>query len=225
MALAPYVNVDTAAENGVAGPNIVFKGANIHIISGLGQTQDGGSGLGNLIIGYDEFSGTLNPGDRGGSHNLIVGIYHKFLNTASAGVVLGFENTIGGDFNTVLGGQTNEVNNTAFSTIVGGESNIIGSNAPDSAILGGIDNAIDGGWGSIIGGSNNTCGNGSDYAVVVGGSGNTANGTECVVLGGGGGNGWQGNVATGLESVILGGHNQTATNSFSIAPQSLSQYP
>jgi uncharacterized coiled-coil protein SlyX len=60
LALAPFVSVDANSENGVAGPNIKFTGANIHILSGSGATDDnlshGGSltGLGNLIIGYDE---------------------------------------------------------------------------------------------------------------------------------------------------------------------------
>ena len=57
LQLGPFVIVDPNPENGVAGPNIVFTGANIHIINGAGSTQGfygGGNGLGNLIIGYDE---------------------------------------------------------------------------------------------------------------------------------------------------------------------------
>jgi len=52
LALAPFVSVDPNPENGVIGPHITFKGANIHIISGMGATNDNGSrsGLGNLII-------------------------------------------------------------------------------------------------------------------------------------------------------------------------------
>jgi hypothetical protein len=40
---------------GVVGPNIVFTGANIHIVDGSGSTDDNGGalrGLGNLVIGY-----------------------------------------------------------------------------------------------------------------------------------------------------------------------------
>jgi hypothetical protein len=49
------VSVDPNSEDGVNGPNIIFKGANIHIV-GSGTTNDNGNptGLGNLIIGYDE---------------------------------------------------------------------------------------------------------------------------------------------------------------------------
>jgi FtsZ-binding cell division protein ZapB len=56
LALDPYVAVDPNAELGVAGPNVIFHGANIHLVSGSGATDDRGTprGLGNLIIGYDE---------------------------------------------------------------------------------------------------------------------------------------------------------------------------
>ena len=56
LALAPFVTVDPNPSIGVIGPNIIFCGANIHIRSGSGSTDDGGTprGLGNLIIGYDE---------------------------------------------------------------------------------------------------------------------------------------------------------------------------
>ena len=56
FALNSFVTVDPIPENGVIGLHITFKGANIHIVSGSGSTNDNGSstGLGNLIIGYDE---------------------------------------------------------------------------------------------------------------------------------------------------------------------------
>lgn len=97
LALGPFVSVDPNPEVGVIGPNITFSGANIHIVSGSQATDDHGNptGLGNLIIGYDEdpnlpLTGDstsfgipimqlpggpspLLPGDRGGSHNLVIG--------------------------------------------------------------------------------------------------------------------------------------------------------
>ena len=56
LLLGPFVTVDPNPEIGVIGPNITFTGANIHIVSGSGMTNDNGNprGLGNLIIGYDE---------------------------------------------------------------------------------------------------------------------------------------------------------------------------
>jgi hypothetical protein len=84
LKLGPFVTVDPNPENDVIGPSITFKGANIHIVSGSGATNDnylshGGSftGLGNLIIGYDEdprsvdpLAPPLTPAERAGSHNL-----------------------------------------------------------------------------------------------------------------------------------------------------------
>jgi hypothetical protein len=69
LLLGPFVSVDPDPEIGVIGPNIIFSGANIHIVSGSGSTDDGMlnnpsatlRGLGNLIIGYNE-----DPGKRPG---------------------------------------------------------------------------------------------------------------------------------------------------------------
>ena len=58
--LERYVTIDTNPINGVAGPHILITGANVHVRSGSGVTDDnvsgGGTltGLGNLIIGYNE---------------------------------------------------------------------------------------------------------------------------------------------------------------------------
>jgi len=38
LQLGPFVSVDPNPENNVVGPNIVFKGATIHTISGSGNT-------------------------------------------------------------------------------------------------------------------------------------------------------------------------------------------
>src|SRR5208282_1525258 len=79
LALAPYVTVSAGSINGLSGPHVVFHGANVHIESGSGTTVDS-TGLGNLVIGYNEDS--TNPPvidtARGGSHNLIVGDQHQF---------------------------------------------------------------------------------------------------------------------------------------------------
>ena len=41
LLLNNYVSMDPNPENEVAGPNITFTGANIHIVSGSGATDDG----------------------------------------------------------------------------------------------------------------------------------------------------------------------------------------
>jgi hypothetical protein len=80
LALGSFVSVDSGAENGLAGPNIIISGANVHIESGSGTTVDT-TGLGNLVVGYDEDSiapSTID-GNRTGSHNLIIGSQHQFV--------------------------------------------------------------------------------------------------------------------------------------------------
>jgi exonuclease VII small subunit len=43
LLLGPFVNIDPNPEIGVIGPNIIFSGANIHIVSGSGSTNDNGN--------------------------------------------------------------------------------------------------------------------------------------------------------------------------------------
>jgi hypothetical protein len=96
LALGPFVSVDPDSELGLAGPHIIFSGVNIHIESGSGSTYDG-SGLGNLVIGYNEFPNDGGPGGphlRIGAHNLVIGAEHRF--TADGGLVAGRLNTISG---------------------------------------------------------------------------------------------------------------------------------
>jgi hypothetical protein len=159
LELGPFVSVDPNRKNGVIGPHITFTGANIHIESGSGATDDhlstGGSltGRGNLIIGYDEdpaaLGSPLNPGDRGGSHNLVIGRWNRFGQFAFGGLVAG------------------EANSIMFeaASVSGSQFNVSGSYAS-----------------SVIGGVTNTASGGS--ATVCGGGGNTAGGYEAVVIGG-----------------------------------------
>jgi len=97
LAIGPFVTVDVNPENGVSGPHITFKGANIHIVSGSGRTDDQ-SQLGNLIIGYDELplDAPLPNGDRQGSHNLVLGRYNHFPVDGNANLIGGMNNTASG---------------------------------------------------------------------------------------------------------------------------------
>jgi hypothetical protein len=169
LGLGPYVSVDANSENGVTGPNIKFTGANIHILSGSGRTDDnlpnGGSltGLGNLIIGYDGLDPLQVP-SRGGSHNLVVGDTHSFTSSAYGGLVAGLHNTIDGAYNTVTGGESNTSSGFA-SSVTGGTGNYSTSNSS-----------------SVSGGSGNTAS--FDNAIVTGGEFNNANAPQAVVIGG-----------------------------------------
>jgi FtsZ-binding cell division protein ZapB len=159
LALATYVSVDRNVESGVIGPNIVFSGANIHIVSGSGTTDDnlskGGSltGLGNLIIGYNEdpadpalrYGGIpLGPGDRGGSHNLVIGRGHRFTKAAFGGLVVGEVNKISSSEASILGGGNNTASGDVAS-VGGGVGNTAGG--VGASVLGGIDNFTDSDFG------------------------------------------------------------------------------
>jgi hypothetical protein len=171
QALAPYVSVSQATQNGVAGPNITFTGANIHIVDGTNQTNFT-NGTGNLLIGYDELPtaqagySPLPAGGRSGSHNPIVGKYHSFPvgcgnvivgegNTAkySAEFVAGQGNIASGVYASVLGGFENTASGAA-AVVCGGQSNTTSGQA--SVELGGINNQECGTNSITLGGISNT---------------------------------------------------------------------
>jgi hypothetical protein len=236
LALAPFVSVDASAENGVKGPNIVISGANVHIESGSGTTADS-TGLGNLVIGYDEDSlaaSTIDP-NRTGSHNLVVGPDHQF--TASGGAVFGFGNFISSNAASITGGDCNAAGATAFpaglsncfeanpgidsvsggelntsngsgSSVNGGQSNT--SSSQDSSVSGGAFNTSSGAGSSVSGGKQNTAS--KDDASVSGGLLNTASGQEASVSGG------ESNTASGDHSSILGGNSVTVSTTDGHSP-------
>ena len=171
LLLGPFVNVDPNPEIGVVGPNITFSGANIHIVSGSGMTNDNlaPTGLGNLIIGYDEDPvlfdrSPLNTGDRGGSHNLVIGSGHRFTKAAFGGL---------------LAGELNTISNLGAS-VSGGLDNI--ASGFFASVSGGLKNTAIGEGASVSGGLKNTAS--GFFATVSGGSDNFAAGSGTVVLGG-----------------------------------------
>ncbi len=174
LLLGPFVNVDPNPEIGVIGPNIIFSGANIHIVSGSGATNDNGNptGLGNLIIGYDEnpMDGTIptsfTQGDRTGSHNLLIGRWNKFDRSSFGGFVAGEMNSFSSEGSSIVGGWRN-IADAQASVVLGGEFNIASGNlatvsggensysrAVASSITGGLSNICDGNFAIIIGGQN-----------------------------------------------------------------------
>jgi trimeric autotransporter adhesin len=246
LALGPFVSVDPNPEIGVIGPNITFSGANIHIVSGSGSTNDNGAatGLGNLIIGYDEdpinpltgdsslglptimqTSGSpspLNPGDRGGSHNLVIGGGIRFTRAAFGGFVAGERNTINSfgasvsaGFNNAASGlfaSVSGVRNFAsglFASISSGGLNQ--ASGTDASVSGGFENNASGVAASVSGGFTNTAS--GFFPSVSGGGDNTASGQYATVSGG------NDNTADGFSTVVIGGNGVTDNNNFSIAPQ------
>ncbi len=188
-------------EIGGSYKTIRFTGVNVQVVNGLGATNGlpstpyifgydffEANGVGNLILGYNEprASTTGHTDDRSGSHNVVVGRENDY--SGYGGVVFGEDGCIGGGFNSVLGGQGNEVRpfNAGHCTMVGGQGNeiegynnvIVGGNGNDMishpTFL--SDNAVQC---VIVGGANNTVdasigGTAVQAATIVGGQSNSA---------------------------------------------------
>jgi hypothetical protein len=124
--LAKLVTVDPNPINGVKGPHVIFTGVNLHVRSGSGSTGDNGTptGLGNLIVGYNEGPHPDPTSGRTGSHNIVAGTLNAF--TSSAGLVMGYQNWVQGEYATILGGRGNLALGRA-SAILGGPTNFAGS--------------------------------------------------------------------------------------------------
>ena len=159
-----FVRVETEEMDGVTGPHFIIEGVNVHVRSGSGDTQDGCvppepdypnceslTGLGNLIVGYNEFPrGTP---FRSGSHNLVLGPSHHY--ESFGGLVAGRHNAILGAFASVSGGS-NSIASGDFSSVSGGSRNT--ANGDFSSVSGGASNEASGGWASVSGGRNNAAG-------------------------------------------------------------------
>jgi uncharacterized coiled-coil protein SlyX len=231
--LEQFIHVQTGAINGLPGPHVIIEGANLHIRSGSGFTSNTApngdpvfTGLGNLVVGYNELPSGLTAvpaGGRSGSHNLIIGPGHQY--SSFGGFVAGLGNTISGTNASVSGGQNNTASG-AFSSISGGgaPANVgLGGNiasGPGSSISGGVGNTASGPIASVSGGQGNTA-NGIE-ASVSGGLGNKASGANSSVSGGVGNeasgkgssvSGGQSNLASGANSSVSGGASNTASGS------------
>lgn len=116
-----FVTVESKELEGLTGPHLIIAGCNLHVRSGSGATDDDEqfTGLGNLIVGYNERPRFVVP-ERGGTHNLIVGPEHNYPNFG--GFAAGFGNTVRGPNCSVSGGQKNEASGPQ-ATVNGGFSN------------------------------------------------------------------------------------------------------
>jgi len=106
-AFLAHIRVVEGEVDSLKGPHILYEGVNVHLRSGSGSTDDGVrlTGLGNLVVGYNEEPNDLDPGERDGSHNLIIGREHRFL--SFGGLVAGHGNTVSGREATITGGNHN----------------------------------------------------------------------------------------------------------------------
>ncbi len=146
LALAPYVSLTQTTLDGVKGPNIVFKGVNVHIRSALGETDT--SGLGNLIVGWDENPSSTPAGYRSGSNYLVCGDMNSFM--GCGGFVAGEQNVCSVAFNSVSGGFGNVADGWWYSSVSGGDNNH--ASGSYSSISGGTNNQASGSCSSISGG-------------------------------------------------------------------------
>ena len=224
-----HVRVVDGDINGVAGPHFIIEGANVHVRSGAGSTGEGcfsgnandcesRTGLGNLIVGYNEPRplgwdpdnlcatdiASVDPERgisictrRGGAHHLIVGQGNNFV--GHAGTVLGLFNETKGSHSTVTGGREN-TSNGPYSSVAGGVRNV--ANWSLSSVAGGWGNTANGAVSSIAGGRDNVTF--ADYSVVSGGQLNTASGLYSAVSGG------NYNIAGGEAATVGGGNGNSA---------------
>lgn len=199
LGLSPYVEVKQTAEKGIAGPNIIFHGANVHVVSGSGAEDDNGTltGLGNLVVGY---AGTSVGGSRAGSHNLIVGTDHTFQSVGA--LVAGRANWVkpGAAYASISGGRYNFATGS-WVTVSGGQNNTAAGDL--SAVSGGYQNTASGVESAVGGGELNDAR--GWCASVSGGESNVATGSCSSVSGG------RSNTAAGQYSSVSGGSSLTAS--------------
>ena len=251
--LTAYISVETGKVNGLAGPHIVFTGANVHIRSGSAATIEATPvGKGNLVVGYNEVPtepewvpdpngeethlvpdpenpgnkirqrgywtqvNALETGDRGGSHNLIVGPRHIYDSTG--GFVAGYRNALLNDSASVSGGRNNEASGHYASVSGGGANEASGEAASVSG--GGANEAsgysasVSGGWANTASGIGASASGGGRnfasglYVSVIGGWENRASGSHASVSGG------RANTASGDHASVSGGRGNTASGSY-----------
>ena len=146
-------------------PAVIFEAANVLVLDGTGSTVGTPTGLGNLIVGYDENSSD----DKTGSHNLVVGPYHTY--SSFGGLVAGIDNNVTGTYASVSGGWNNTASGTR-SSVSGGSTNT--ASGSYSSVSGGINNTASGEKSSVSGGWNSTAS--GNYSSVSAGSSNIASG-------------------------------------------------
>lgn len=235
--LASYVSID--ADN----HSVIVEGANLFVQSGSGHTDDNttryigdGSGsltgLGNLVIGYDEDYDS--DSTKSGSHNLIIGAGHSY--SSFGGLLSGYANAISGEGSLVIGGQLNEASG-AQSAVIAGDGNAAGGalavmvggtqntgSGSSSLLLGGADNVASAEYAAVFGGQNSEASGysaaisggyanlaSSNYATVGGGGYNTASGIGSAVSGG------LRNEAAHVYSIVVGGSVQTSSSAYDVA--------
>jgi hypothetical protein len=163
-------------------PTAVFRGVNVQIVNGMGDTQTV-NGTGNLIVGYNRPNtngfvcsmgvtesaavclangGVWAQSHKGGSHNIVGGDFNNY--SSWGGLVLGLENALSAPYTAVLGGGRNRAEGS-FASIVGGGYNT--ASGIYSGVSAGFDNHATGAFAAVAGGAQRTAPGQNDW---VGGS-------------------------------------------------------
>ena len=136
----------TTASGAGSVDDVIFTGCNVHVQNGQGSTASSNN-VGNLIIGYNESSGS--PA-RGASHNVVIGPYHSY--SSYGGLVAGYRNKVSGAYASVSGGKLNEAS-SHYASVSGGEVNTASGFA--ASVSGGKYNEATDRWASVSGGQYN----------------------------------------------------------------------
>ena len=149
-------------------PTAVFRGVNVQIVNGMGDTQTV-NGTGNLIVGYNRPNtngfvcsmgvtesaavclangGVWAQSHKSGSHNIVGGDFNNY--SSWGGLVLGLENALSAPYTAVLGGARNRAEGS-FATVVGGAYNT--GSGIYSSISAGCDNHATGAFAAVAGGA------------------------------------------------------------------------
>jgi hypothetical protein len=145
--LGTYLRID---ESNPQRPTAWFEAVNVMVVNGTGTTAGATNGLGNLIVGYDEFLGEEDD-NKNGSHNLVVGIGHNY--SSFGGFVAGRDNTVSREYASVSGGNGNTASGRS-SSVSGGNGNT--ASGQHSSVSGGAGNTASGDTSSVSGGQINT---------------------------------------------------------------------
>jgi len=202
-----------------------FTGVNVQINNGTGSVVSSNgpfnnNGLGNLIVGYNEFepsatefcsdnqydnqvdceasAETWGNNMHTGSHNIVVGRGNSF--TSQGGVVFGSHNAIVENFANVTGGREN-IASGLNSAVSGGDTNT--ASGKESSVSGGVRNIAGGENSSISGGDTNLIHSNARSSSISGGLSNETSQLHASVSGG------RDNVASGIYSSISGGNSRT----------------
>ena len=134
-----------------ACPEVVFRGVNVRIINGMGNTETT-NGCGNLIVGYNESRpAEVGPDVRTGSHNIIVGTGNNF--SSFGGLVAWRFNASLANYASVSGGILNTASGEVAS-VSGGLANT--AEGEDASVSGGAGNVALGLVASVSGGNSVT---------------------------------------------------------------------